>query len=142
MEREVRYCSTEDGVRIAYCVEGEGPPLVACGVLFESFSKDRLFPIRSRAFQEIGRGRKMVRYDPRGVGFSQRGVDDQSIEGHLKDLEAVVRAIGAPLSLLGWFASVPRVLLFASRHTDHVQKLVVCVSAGITPGGSRPRQIR
>ncbi len=28
MEREVRYCTTEDGVRIAYCVEGEGPPLV------------------------------------------------------------------------------------------------------------------
>jgi len=24
MEREVRYCTTEDGIRIAYCVTGEG----------------------------------------------------------------------------------------------------------------------
>jgi hypothetical protein len=28
MEREVRYCTTEDGVRIAYCVEGGGPVLL------------------------------------------------------------------------------------------------------------------
>ncbi len=125
MEPRIQYAKTSDGVNIAYCAEGEGPPLVACGVLFESFSKDHLFPIRSRAFQDIGQGRKMVRYDPRGVGFSQRGVDDLSIEGHVKDLEAVVQAIGAPLSLLGWFASVPRVLLFASRHPDQVQKLVL-----------------
>ena len=30
MEREVRYCTTEDGVRIAYAVEGSGPPLMVC----------------------------------------------------------------------------------------------------------------
>jgi len=28
MEREVRYCTTEDGVRIADTVTGQGPPLV------------------------------------------------------------------------------------------------------------------
>jgi hypothetical protein len=28
MEREVRYCTTDDGVRIAYCVEGEGQPTI------------------------------------------------------------------------------------------------------------------
>jgi hypothetical protein len=28
-EREVRYCTTEDGVRLAYCVEGEGRALLS-----------------------------------------------------------------------------------------------------------------
>jgi hypothetical protein len=30
MEREIRYFTSEDGTRIAYCVEGEGPGLLAC----------------------------------------------------------------------------------------------------------------
>lgn len=35
MEREVRYGTTEDGVRIAYCVEGKGPPLIMTPTLTE-----------------------------------------------------------------------------------------------------------
>ncbi len=44
MEREVRYCTTKDGVRIGYCVEGEGPPLVIAPYLLESFSLHNLYP--------------------------------------------------------------------------------------------------
>ena len=28
MEQDIRFCTTEDGVRIAYAKVGEGPPLV------------------------------------------------------------------------------------------------------------------
>ncbi len=37
MEREFRYCTTEDGVRIAYCVAGEAhlPPLEDAVRLYE-----------------------------------------------------------------------------------------------------------
>ncbi len=38
MEREVRFCTTEDGVRIAYSIEGDGPPLLICSQFFESFT--------------------------------------------------------------------------------------------------------
>jgi len=44
MEREVRYCTTDDGVRIAYCVEGEGSALVLMPFFVESFSLDHLAP--------------------------------------------------------------------------------------------------
>jgi hypothetical protein len=44
MERQVRYCTTEDGVRIAYCAEGEGAPLLVCPGFVESFSLDHLDP--------------------------------------------------------------------------------------------------
>lgn len=36
MEREVRYCTTEDGVNSAYCVEGEGPALLIIPLFVES----------------------------------------------------------------------------------------------------------
>ncbi len=38
MEPEVRYCTTEDGVRIAYCVEAKGPPLLVVPFFVTSFS--------------------------------------------------------------------------------------------------------
>ncbi len=43
MEREGRYCTTQD-VRIAYCVEGQGPALVIGPYLVESFALDHLAP--------------------------------------------------------------------------------------------------
>ena len=70
MEREVRYCTTEDGVRIAYMVEGEGPPLVVVPVASESFSVEHVFPERQEFMRALGRGRKLVRYDNRGCGLS------------------------------------------------------------------------
>jgi len=36
MEREVRDCTSEDGTRIAYCVEGDGPALLECPGTWES----------------------------------------------------------------------------------------------------------
>jgi hypothetical protein len=34
-DREVRYCTTEDGVRIAYCSEGEGEALLVPSWTYE-----------------------------------------------------------------------------------------------------------
>ncbi len=49
MEREVRYCTTEDGVSMGYTVAGEGPPLLVGPYFFESFTHDggRHGPLRS-----------------------------------------------------------------------------------------------
>jgi hypothetical protein len=44
MERGVRYRTTQDGVRIAYCVECQGPALVISPYLVESFALDHLVP--------------------------------------------------------------------------------------------------
>jgi len=94
MEREVRYCTTEDGVRIAYCVEGEGPPLLVCPEFAESFSLLHLFPAYESFMLDLGEGRQLIRHDGRGCGLSQRDVSDLSFDGFMKDMEAVVRAAG------------------------------------------------
>jgi len=75
MEREVRYCTTEDGVNIAYRVEGEGPTtILALPAFTETFSLDHLMPTKvvecavalQRSFEARNRG---VGVD-RGVGAS------------------------------------------------------------------------
>jgi len=92
MEREVRYCTTEDGVRIAYCVEGEGPPLLLCPPLLWSFSQYYLEPEIEDFHRQIGAGRMLVHYDMRGAGLSQRDVDDMSLRVQISDVNAVADA--------------------------------------------------
>ena len=126
MEREVRYCTTEDGVRIAYCVEGEGPALLVCSNLVESFSVDYLNPWLESFYRELGKARTTVRYDPRGVGLSQRDAEDLTVDGLARDLEAVVDAADIPrVSLLALGAGAARAILYATQHADRLASLVV-----------------
>jgi class 3 adenylate cyclase/pimeloyl-ACP methyl ester carboxylesterase len=126
MEREVQYCITEDGVRIAYCDEGQGLPLVVCPQLLESFSGHHLFPEFDRFMRSLGRGRRVVRFDFRGTGLSQREVEDVSTSGGARDIAAVADAAGLETFSLAVFTTAgPTGLQFAARHAERVTNLVL-----------------
>ena len=126
MEPEVRFCTTDDGVRIAYCVEGDGPHLVCCPDVIGSFALDHLIDDQMGFWRELWRGRRLVRYDMRGTGLSQRDVDDVSHDALVRDLDAVVRASGAQqFTLWGSTLSGPRAIAYAATHTEMVRRLVL-----------------
>ena len=123
---DVRYCTTEDGVRIAYCVEGEGPPLVVCPWFIDSFALEHLVPELQAFMRRLGQGRRLVRYDMRGTGLSQRDVDDLSHSAQVGDLEAVVRAAGLKrFALWGRTNSGPTAIGYAARHRRQVSHLIL-----------------
>jgi len=125
-EREVRYCTTEDGVRIAYCVEGEGPPLVVSPIFITSFSLVHLVPKFEHMLSRVGEGRQLVQYDMRGTGLSQREVGDLNYGATLRDMEAVVRTLGLKrFSLLGMGIGGPRAIEYAACHPRQVDKLIL-----------------
>ena len=125
-EREVRYCTTEDGVRIAYCVEGEGPPLLVMQFFVESFSLDHRLPEQVAFMEKLRRGRRIIRYDTRGTGLSQRESYEYDSDSRTLDLEAVANAIGGPpFTLLCSGASTTVGIPFAVRHPDRVERLVL-----------------
>ena len=126
MEREVRYCTTEDGVRIAYCVEGEGPPLLYCTAFVRSFSLDHLVPASESFFEQIGQARKLVRYDMRGTGLSQRDTTDFSGPALVLEIDAVVRAARLKrFALWGSGLSGPRAIAYTAQHPEHVTHLIL-----------------
>ncbi len=127
MEREVRYCTTQDGVRIAYAVEGSGPPLVICPYFFESFSRDGdAIGDWSGLLRGVGEGRRVFRYDMRGTGLSQREDAEISHDAFLLDLEAVVSAAGLEkLDLMAWVMTGPTAIEFAAGHPDSVNRMVL-----------------
>ena len=126
MEREIRYCTTSDGVRIAYCVTGDGPWMVCCPEFVGSFSLDHLIEDQMPFWNGLWRGRRVVRYDMRGTGLSQRDVGPVSHEELTRDLEAGAEASGArDFTLWASTLSGPRAIEFAVRHPADVRRLVL-----------------
>jgi DNA-binding CsgD family transcriptional regulator/pimeloyl-ACP methyl ester carboxylesterase len=112
-------------VRIAYSVEGEGPPLLFLQFLY-SFSTTHLVPTLDQALRRICRGRRLVRYDIRGSGLSQREVDDISPAADMLDMEAVVRAAGLErLTILAAGNGGPRGIQYSAHHPEEVTGLVL-----------------
>ena len=129
MEREVRYCTTEDGVRIAYCVEGEGPTTVlALPAFYESFSLDHLMPVYKQFYADLDAGRRIIRFDWRTTGLSAHvpaGVHGWNTAGLAADLLAVARAAGHPCVVwASTIAGFPAVR-FAVAHPELVTHLIL-----------------
>ena len=126
MEREVRYCTTEDGVRIAYCLEGEGTPLLWCPIFVESFSLADPLPVYGQLLAELSQRWMVVRYDARGIGLSDRDVSDFSGAALTMDIRAVAEAAGLErFALWGNTLSGPRAITYASAYANSVSHLVL-----------------
>jgi class 3 adenylate cyclase len=126
MDREVRYCTTEDGVRIAYSMEGAGPPLIVCPFFFEAFSFDAMVPEFASFMKELGKGRTLIRYDQRGCGLSQPPPEDLSVPAQMLDLLAVVESSGlAPVTVLAGTLAGPRAIMLAASRPELVDALIL-----------------
>jgi len=88
--QQVRFCRSQDGVRIAYARHGEGPPLVVTTCWLSHLQYDWESPVWRHFLEDLGAVSSMVRYDERGYGLSDWDVDDFSFERRVQDLEAVV----------------------------------------------------
>jgi pimeloyl-ACP methyl ester carboxylesterase/DNA-binding CsgD family transcriptional regulator len=90
----VQYVRSTDGTRIAFSVEGQGRPLVFLPVPLSSMERSWHSP-RLRPWLEALAGCfRLVCYDARSQGLSERRVLDYSIAAHVGDLTTVVERIG------------------------------------------------
>jgi len=126
MEPRVQYAQTEDGLSIAYWAMGEGPPLILLPNIPLSHVELEVRIPEYRAWYEsmIGFSR-LVRYDNRGSGLSDRDVSDVSLEAHVRDLSAVADQFGGqPLVLVAPVRIGPVAITYAARWPERVSHLV------------------
>ena len=135
MEQEIRFCSTSDGVSIAYATLGQGPPLVLAWGWIGNLQFDWRLP-EGRAFLErLAQGCLLVRYNKRGTGLSDWDAEDLSMEGWLRDLEAVVDTLGLErFALMGVSEGGATAILYRSRHPERVSRLILYGSYHRFPG--------
>jgi class 3 adenylate cyclase len=126
MEQQVRFCTTSDGVRIAYATVGQGPPLVRVLGWFTHVEFEWENPIWRSFIEGLSRRLLLVRYDGRGMGLSDRDVKDYSLEAHVRDLEAVVDAVGfEKVAMLGISQGGATAIAYAVRHPERVSHLIL-----------------
>src|SRR5262249_23768011 len=92
--QEIRYCATQDGVRLAYASVGSGPPLVKASNWLTHLDFEWDSPIWRHWLAGLSMNHRIIRYDERGNGLSQREVSDVSFDTWVHDLETVVDAAG------------------------------------------------
>ena len=130
MEPRVQYTQAEDGVNIAYWTMGEGPPLIVMPNIPMSHLELEWRIPEYRAWYESMLGFfRLVRYDNRGSGLSDRDVGDHSLEAHLRDLSAVAGLLGdQPLVLVAPLLIGPVAIAYAARRPERVSHLALWCS--------------
>jgi class 3 adenylate cyclase len=91
MEPQIRYCTTSDGVSIAWGEVGEGPALLSCGPTPFTHVQEN-FTIWEPYFGALARSFRLITFDARGTGMSERAVNEVSLETMLLDAQAVIEA--------------------------------------------------
>src|SRR5436190_5918080 len=126
MNQSIRFCTTPDRVQLAYAVSGEGPPLVMSATWLTHLEHQ----CRSLAWRPwldaFTAEHKVLRYDPRGCGLSDRTTLDLSFETWVRDFECVVEAAGfRKFALVATCWGGPVAIEYAVRHPDRVSHLVL-----------------
>jgi pimeloyl-ACP methyl ester carboxylesterase/DNA-binding CsgD family transcriptional regulator len=126
MTQEVRFCTSADGIRIAYAIHGKGPPLVRVATWLTHLHFDWESPIWRHWLEALGERHTVVRYDERGCGLSGRDVGEPSVDAWVGDLEAVVDAAGLDrFALLGISQGAAVAVSYAAAHPERVTDVVL-----------------
>jgi pimeloyl-ACP methyl ester carboxylesterase/DNA-binding CsgD family transcriptional regulator len=129
MERPaVQYATAADGVNIAYATFGEGPPVVFAASVFGDLQRYGVPAAHTSRLTDglVACGNQVVLYDMRGMGSSDREVEDFSLNARVLDIEAVVRRLGTHRFVLaGWDAGTTTALAYTARHPQEISGLVL-----------------
>ena len=129
MQPQTRYAKAGD-VHVAYQVVGSGPLDVVFvpGMLghVDLWWDD---PRPARFFRRIASYARLIIFDKRGLGASDRSADWATLEERIDDLRAVLDAAAARRpAILGVSEGGPMSLLFAATHPERCRSL--CVVGG------------
>ena len=144
MEPRIQYVKTADGVSIAFWTLGEGMPLLQMPPPPYSHIQLEWQDLGWRRWYErLAEKRKLVRYDGRGSGLSDRNVADYSVDAQMLDLEAVAERLGLQrFVLVTSGAGAPVAVAYAARHPEAVSHLVLWCPWGLNPRAQALRALR
>jgi pimeloyl-ACP methyl ester carboxylesterase/class 3 adenylate cyclase len=127
MEPVIQYATTSDGVSIAYSTMGDGPVLVFLPVLpLSHLQVEWQMPGMREFIEAFAATHQIVRFDARGLGLSDRGESERTLDAHLRDLEAVVAKLKLErFSIFAASYSGPMGIRYAARHPERVARLIL-----------------
>ncbi|QAY79737.1 alpha/beta fold hydrolase [Sphingosinicella sp. BN140058] len=124
--QHVKFCTASDGTGLAYSIAGDGPPLVKTANWLNHLEHDWESPLWRHWIRELGRDRRIVRYDERGNGLSDWNAADISFDAFVDDLASVVDAAGLKrFDLFAVSQGCSVSIAYTVRHPQRVRRLVL-----------------
>lgn len=122
---EIRYVTTDDGLRIAYQVFGEGPPMVSVPA---GLSSIEAFwdPTLRKVWDRLAANLRVVMFDHRGSGLSDLFDSAPTLAERALDIKAVMDVNGIDsASLMGFEVGAQVATAFAAEYPGRTSKLVL-----------------
>jgi pimeloyl-ACP methyl ester carboxylesterase len=127
VERQpIRYAKSGD-VNIAYQVTGDGPfDLVLVHGFYSHLEIDWDHPASRHITERLSSFARLIRFDKRGTGLSDRSVGLPDFETRMDDVRAVMDAAGSErAALFGYSEGGPMCVLFAAMYPARTRALVL-----------------
>jgi pimeloyl-ACP methyl ester carboxylesterase len=123
---ETRYARSGD-VNIAYQVSGGGPfDLMLVQGFVSHLDVDWDEPGTAHFLRRLGSFSRLIRFDKRGTGLSDRPGGLPDLETRMDDVRAVMDAVGSEqAALLGYSEGGPMCCLFAATYPERTSALVL-----------------
>jgi class 3 adenylate cyclase/pimeloyl-ACP methyl ester carboxylesterase len=122
---EVHYAKSGE-LSIAYIDVGQGVPIVFVPGFISHVELDWEAPFYATTFEVLSAHMRLLTFDKRGTGLSDRNVDFGSLEERMDDVRAVMDAAGVERAhLFGISEGGPLAAFFAATYPERVDKLVL-----------------
>ncbi|HYN37010.1 MAG TPA: alpha/beta hydrolase, partial [Actinomycetota bacterium] len=126
MDAPVKFADN-DGITLAYRTIGDGPiDIVFVPMWASNIDQYDDYPPLANAFESMTSFARVILYDRRGSGLSDRLCGVATLEEGMDDLDAVLEAAGAEqVTLMGFNESGSLCCLYAATHPEKVRSLVL-----------------
>jgi pimeloyl-ACP methyl ester carboxylesterase len=122
---ETRYAQSDD-LSIAYQVTGKGPDLVFVPGSLSHVELGWETPPTMLMYRRLSRFSRMITFDKRGTGLSDRSAELPTLEQRMDDVRAVMDAAQCEKAIVvGISEGGPMALLFAATYPERVSALVL-----------------
>lgn len=119
--------AVSDGLQIAYQVTGHGDrDIVLVAGFVSHLELDWADPRHAAFLDRLGTFGRLIRFDKRGTGMSDRPNNLPDLETRMHDVMAVMDAVGSRRAVLfGYSEGGPMAILMAATHPERVGALVL-----------------
>ena len=116
-----------DGIHIAYQVLGSGPlDVVFVPGFVSNVETNWASPRRAHFFRRLTSFSRLILFDKRGTGMSDRSSEVFTLEQRMHDLQAILDAVGSKRAVLfGLSEGGPMSILFAATYPARTEALVL-----------------
>ena len=123
----IRYAQSDDGVHLAYQVLGQGErDIVFVPGLMSHLELLWEDPETAGFFRRLATLGRLILFDKRDTGLSDRVPGDSTLEERMNDVHAVMRAASSAQAVLfGYSEGAPMSILFAATYPERVTALIL-----------------